>query len=112
MINHIFRSLRAVINSESVKSVRNDVYISSHSEKPCVENNDEQLEYEDNINPPVDYSCISSDFTEDMLAMEMMRLGSDPANMSRKQMIEVLYKKMDSNKPLTTEDATIETSYD
>ncbi|MDD2475662.1 MAG: hypothetical protein PHI32_07105 [Dysgonamonadaceae bacterium] len=109
MINHIFRSLRAIINSESAKSVRNDVYIPTHSDTPCVEDHDEHLEHEDNIDPPIDYSCISSDFTEDMLAMEMMRLGSDPANMSRKQMIEVLYKKMDSNKPPTTEDTTIET---
>lgn len=51
----------------------------------------------------VDYNCIASDFTGNMLVMEMMRLGHDPANMDKKQMIEILYQHMESNKPVAIE---------
>jgi len=42
---------------------------------------------------PENIRSIASDFTDDMLFMEMMRSGKDPSNMSREQMLhEVLIR--------------------
>lgn len=38
--------------------------------------------------------AISSDFTDEMLFGEMMRIGKDPSNMSREQMLHEVLEKM------------------
>ena len=109
-IKHIFQNLKAVMRPELSKSIKNEVDDSTPCDNDLVENNDNQVEIEDNIDVPVDYNCISSDFTDNMLATEMMRIGNDPANMSRKQMIEILYKQMEANKTAIQENTKIANS--
>lgn len=50
---------------------------------------------------PIDYGCIDADFPDDMLALEIMKLGYDPANLNRAQMIEMLYERMEQQKPVS-----------
>jgi len=87
------------------ESNKNEERFSKHQENLCLENNSNESNLEETINQPFDYNCIASDFTDDMLAMEMMRLGYDPANMDKQQMIEILYTHMDSNKPTVEVDS-------
>lgn len=53
---------------------------------------------------PKNYSCLVSDFSDEMLAMETMRLGVDPSNLSRDEMMDIIYQAMELNKPPACED--------
>ena len=41
-----------------------------------------------------DLQAIASDFSEEMLCREMMRMGKDPSNMNREQMLQMLLDEM------------------
>lgn len=50
--------------------------------------------------------CISSDFNDEMLMLEMMKLGYDPSSYTKDQMIEIIFDKMNKNKPLVADSNT------
>ena len=102
-IKHIFNSFKVAFKSTVEKSHSDEAVDSAHKKGRCVENDSNQPDLEKSVDQAMDYSCIESDFTNNMLFTEMMRIGHDPANMSRKQMIEILYKHMNSKKPTTIE---------
>ena len=70
-------------------------------QKNMIVNSDGNKETELNLKEAVDYGCIAADFPDDMLSLEIMKLGHDPANLNRKKMIEMLYKKMEEHKPVS-----------
>ncbi len=41
-----------------------------------------------------DLQVIASDFSEEMLCREMMRMGKDPSNMNREQMLHTVLDEM------------------
>jgi hypothetical protein len=45
----------------------------------------------------IDLSALASDFTEEMLFMEIMKMGIDPANLSHDQMLEIIFNKLEKN---------------
>jgi len=101
----ILHKRKATPEPETAKLEKDEENTSTIEESPCEENTHNQTAIEDSVDQPVDYNCIASDFTDDMLAMEMMRLGYDPANRDKQQMIEILYTHMDSNKPTVEVDS-------
>ena len=55
------------------------------------------LEKEDNVKEEADMvgiQAIANDFSEEMLCREMMRMGKDPSNMNREQMLNMLLDVM------------------
>jgi len=63
-------------------------------EHPIEDNLRDKVEENVEVINSMDYDCISADFSDDMLSLEMMKFGCDPANLNREQMIEMLYEKM------------------
>lgn len=52
---------------------------------------------EDNLNQPnsIDLSALASDFTEEMLFIEVMKMGIDPASLSQDQMLRLIFNKLE-----------------
>lgn len=44
--------------------------------------------------PSINSSVLASDFTDNMLFFEIMKLGMDPANLSREQMLDIVFSKL------------------
>lgn len=101
IISRFLDTFKDVFESTVEKSQSDRIDDSPQEESRSIEGEDNQSVVEESIAPAIDYCCIESDFTNDMLSMEMMRLGHDPANMSRKQMIDTLYEYMESKKPIS-----------
>lgn len=66
-----------------------------------IEDSDGNSEQMSDVKEAIDYGCIAADFPDDMLAIEIMKLGHDPSNLNRSQMIEMLYQKMEEQKPVS-----------
>ena len=101
IISRFLDTFKDVFESTVEQSQSDRIDDSPQEESRSIEGEDNQSVVEESIAPAIDYCCIESDFTNDMLSMEMMRLGHDPANMSRKQMIDTLYEYMESKKPIS-----------
>lgn len=50
-----------------------------------------------NLNQPnnTDLTALASDFTEEMLFIEVMKMGIDPASLSQDQMLRLVFNKLE-----------------
>lgn len=71
------------------------------NDEPIDLNIDSEQEAELDITPSCE--CIATDFSDDMLMMEIMRLGLDPSNYTKNQMMEIIFDKMNQSKPTSTQ---------
>ena len=71
-----------------LKGIRNN-----NEEKSSVQNKNT----EDDLNKPnsMDLSALASDFTEEMLFIEIMKMGIDPASLSPDQMLRLIFNKLE-----------------
>ena len=89
------------IFSNTVKAINKIFFDSNNTNKKITELHEESID-EENLSVEQTCDCIATDFTDEMLIMEIMRLGHDPCNFTKDQMIKIIFDKMDKNKPLTT----------
>lgn len=87
------------IFSNTVKAINKIFFDSINSKKEITDSHEENISEEPSTKKTCD--CIATDFTDEMLMMEIMRLGHDPANYTKDQMMKIIFDKMDQNKPLT-----------
>lgn len=89
------------IFTNTVKAIHKIFFDSNTTQKEVTDSREENIA-EEEITVEQTCDCIATDFTDEMLMIEIMRLGHDPSNYTKDQMMKIIFDKMDQNKPLAT----------
>ncbi len=88
ILSNTLKAINALLfSSENTNSVETEPQLNAGADEVI-----------DNEQP---YACIATDVTDEGLMMEIMRLGYDPANYNKDQMLKIMFNSMNQNRPVT-----------